>query len=112
MKGKKSFNWTEYLKETNSDPVPEDAFVHRPLKDFSNEMTIEVVDLVVPRQLRIARVVDVRGDEIKIVYDGFDDKYAYWIEDDSPDIHPVGWSVKTNHPIELPPGKHTNYINN
>jgi len=39
------------LKETNSDPVPEDAFVHRPLRDFSNEMTIEVVDLVVPRQL-------------------------------------------------------------
>ncbi|CAH1736525.1 unnamed protein product [Aphis gossypii] len=103
MKGKKPFNWTEYLKETNSNPVPEDAFVRRPLRDFSNKMTIEVVDLVVPRLLRIARVVDVRGDELKIVYDGFDDNYAYWVEDDSPDIHPVGWSAKTNHPIELPP---------
>jgi len=63
-----------------------------------------IVNLVVPRQLRIARVVDVRSDEIKIVYNGFDDKYAYWVEDDSPDIHPVGWLAKTNHPIELPPG--------
>jgi len=107
MKGKKPFNWTEYLKETNSNPVPEEAFVRRPLRDFSNEMIIEVIDLVVPRLLRIARVVDVRGDELKIVYDGFNDNYAYWVEDDSPDIHPVGWSAKTNHPIELPPAPNT-----
>jgi len=104
MKGKKPFNWSEYLSETNSKPVPEEAFVRRPLRDFSNQMIIEVVDLVVPRLLRIAKVVDVRGDELKIVYDGFDNDYAYWVEDDSPDIHPVGWSSKTNHPIELPPG--------
>ncbi|XP_029345307.1 uncharacterized protein LOC100164434 isoform X2 [Acyrthosiphon pisum] len=107
MKGKKPFNWTEYLAETNSEPVPEEAFVRRPLRDFSNKMIIEVVDLVVPRLLRIAKVVDVRGDELKIVYDGFDNDYAYWVEDDSPDIHPVGWSSKTNHPIELPPASDT-----
>lgn len=103
MKGRKPFNWTEYLAETNSEPIPEDAFVRRPLRDFSNKMIIEVVDLVVPRLLRIAKIVDVRGDELKILYDGFDSDYAYWVEDDSPDIHPVGWSSKTNHPIELPP---------
>jgi len=84
--------------------VPEDAFVRRPLRDFSNEMIIEVFDRVVPRLLRISKVVDVRGDELKIVYDGFDNDYAYWVEDDGPDIHPVGWSSKINHPIELPPG--------
>lgn len=67
-------------------------------------MKIEVVDLVVPSLIRIASVIDVRGDEIKILYDGFHNKYAYWIEDDSADIHPVGWSLKTNHPIEIPSG--------
>ncbi|CAI6348959.1 unnamed protein product [Macrosiphum euphorbiae] len=106
-KGRKPFKWTEYLAETNSEPVPEDAFVRRPLRDFSNEMIIEVFDCVVPRLLRIAKVVDVRGDELKIVYDGFDDDYAYWIEDDGPNIHPVGWSSKINHPIELPPASNT-----
>ncbi|XP_022164017.1 uncharacterized protein LOC111029358 isoform X2 [Myzus persicae] len=107
MKGRRPFDWIEYLVETNSKPVPEDAFIRRPLRDFSNNMIIEVVDLVVPRLLRIAKVVDVRGDELKIVYDGFDNDYAYWVEDDSPDIHPVGWSSKTNHPIELPPAYNT-----
>jgi len=106
MEGIKNFDWTKYLAETNSEPIPEDAFVRRPLLDFCINMIIEVVDIAVPRLLRIAKVVDVRGDELKIVYDGFDNDYAYWVEDDSPDIHPVGWSSKTNHPIEMPPGIH------
>jgi len=67
-------------------------------------MLIEVVDIVIPRLLRIAKVVDVRNNELKIIYDGFDKKYEYWLENDSPDIHPVAWSSKTNHPIEVPPG--------
>lgn len=97
------------MSETNSRPVPVKAFIRRPLRDFAINTIIEVVDLVVPSLIRIANIVDVRGDELKILYDGFDSKYAYWIEDDSPDIHPVGWSLKTNHPIELPRGKNIAY---
>jgi len=36
-------------------------------------MIIEVVDLVVPKLLKIAEVKNVRGDELQILYDGFDD---------------------------------------
>lgn len=75
------------------------------MRDFSINMTIEVVDLVLPTIIRVAKVVDVKGDELKILYDGFNAIYAYWVEDDSPDIHPVGWSLKTNHSLELPPSK-------
>lgn len=71
-------------------------------------MAIEVVDLVVPSIIRVAKVVDVKGDELKILYDGFDNKYAYWIDDDSPDIHPLGWCMKTNHPLEIPSGMSNN----
>lgn len=66
-------------------------------------MIIEVVDYVVPKLLRIAKVVDVRYNQIKIIYDGFEKIYGHWVEDGSPDIHPVGWSALTNHPIEMPP---------
>ncbi|CAI6359714.1 unnamed protein product [Macrosiphum euphorbiae] len=100
-RGKKPFSWTKYLQETNSEPVPEDAFIRRPLREFTNSMAIEVVDIANPSLVRIAKVVDVKGDELKILYDGFDPIYAYWIEDDSPNIHPLGWCLKTNHPIEL-----------
>ncbi|XP_050435903.1 uncharacterized protein LOC126842792 [Adelges cooleyi] len=111
FKGKKPFSWTEYLMETKSEPVPEEAFVRRPLRDFSINMTIEVVDLVVPSLIRTAKVIDVKGDEIKILYDGFRIAYAYWVEDDSPDIHPVGWAVRTNHPLEIPPVENKIQIN-
>lgn len=69
-------------------------------------MAVEVVDIVVPSLLRIARVIDVKNNEIKIRYDGFDPIYDYWVENDSPNIHPVGWSLKTNHPLEIPAGKY------
>lgn len=105
FKGKRPFTWTRYLKETNSTPVPESAFSRRPLRDFTIDMTIEVVDLVVPSLIRVAKIVDLKGDELKILYDGFDPMYAIWVEDDSPDIHPIGWALKTKHPIEIPPGK-------
>lgn len=93
------------MKETKSKPVPQEAFVPRPLRDFSINTTIEIVDIACPSLIRAAEIIDVRGDELKILYDGFSVKYAYWVEDDSPDIHPVGWSIKTNHPIEIPSGK-------
>lgn len=64
-------------------------------------MAIEVVDLVNPTLIRIAKIVDVQGDELKILYDGFDSMYAYWIENDNPNIHPIGWCFRTNHPITL-----------
>lgn len=106
FRGRKPFSWTSYLEETNSKPVPEEAFVRRPLREFYYNMAIEVVDIVVPSLLRIAKVVDVKDSEIKICYDGFSEMYEYWVEDDSPNIHPVGWSLKTNHPLEIPAGKY------
>lgn len=66
-------------------------------------MTVEVVDLIVPSIFRIAEIVDVKDSEIQVLYDGFDPKYAYWIQAKSSDIHPVGWCFNTDHPIEIPP---------
>lgn len=109
FKGKKPFSWANYLRDTNSKPVPESAFIRCPLREFTINMVIEVVDLIVPSVIRTANIVDVRGDVIKICYEGFHISYAYWIEDDSPDIHPIGWCAKTNHPIEILSGKKLNF---
>lgn len=74
-------------------------------------MAIEIVDLVLPSLIRIARIVNVKDNEIKVLYDGFDQDYAYWVEDDNPDIHPIGWCFKTSHPLEMPSSKNLNTIN-
>uniref|UniRef100_A0A2K6GLU4 SAM domain-containing protein n=1 Tax=Propithecus coquereli TaxID=379532 RepID=A0A2K6GLU4_PROCO len=35
-------------------------------------------------------------------FDGWDHKYDYWVEADSPDLHPVRWCDVTGHPLEVP----------
>uniref|UniRef100_UPI0016592464 lethal(3)malignant brain tumor-like protein 4 n=1 Tax=Halichoerus grypus TaxID=9711 RepID=UPI0016592464 len=35
-------------------------------------------------------------------FDGWDHKYDYWMDADSPDIHPIGWCDITGHPLEIP----------
>lgn len=42
---------------------------------------------------------------IKVLFIGWPERYAFWIEDDSCDIFPPGYCKKTGHPIECPLGK-------
>ncbi|ELK31619.1 Lethal(3)malignant brain tumor-like protein 4 [Myotis davidii] len=38
----------------------------------------------------------------RVHFDGWDHKYDYWMDVDSPDIHPIGWCDVTGHPLEVP----------
>uniref|UniRef100_A0AAY4DMB5 SAM domain-containing protein n=1 Tax=Denticeps clupeoides TaxID=299321 RepID=A0AAY4DMB5_9TELE len=38
----------------------------------------------------------------QIHFDGWSDQYDYWLDADSPDLHPVGWCQKTGHPLQHP----------
>ncbi|KAK1172889.1 lethal(3)malignant brain tumor-like protein 3 [Acipenser oxyrinchus oxyrinchus] len=45
----------------------------------------------------------VPGHAFKVVhFDGWSRKFDFWIDSDTPDIHPVGWCRRTGHPLELP----------
>lgn len=39
---------------------------------------------------------------IQIHFDGWSDEYNYWVDADSPDLHPIGWCQKTGHPLQTP----------
>ncbi|XP_063586232.1 lethal(3)malignant brain tumor-like protein 3, partial [Penaeus indicus] len=97
-----SFNWHEYIQETNSMAVPARAFKTRPPREFKKNMKLEVVDKRNPSLIRVATIVDVQVYQIKIHFDGWGDAYDYWLDDDSPDIHPPSWSNKTGHPLQPP----------
>lgn len=70
---------------------------------FQTGMKLEVVDRKNQMLIRPATVVETDEYEIKVRFDGWADFYSFWIEDDSPDIHPTNWCKTTNHPIEFPP---------
>uniref|UniRef100_A0A673JI44 Lethal(3)malignant brain tumor-like protein 4 n=1 Tax=Sinocyclocheilus rhinocerous TaxID=307959 RepID=A0A673JI44_9TELE len=40
----------------------------------------------------------------QIHFDGWSEEYDYWLDADSPDLHPVGWCQKTGHPLQHPNG--------
>ncbi|KAJ3655676.1 hypothetical protein Zmor_014797 [Zophobas morio] len=97
-----SFSWEKYLKETKSVAAPVRAFKQRPACGFKRGMRLECVDRRVPQLIRVATIDEVRDHRIRIHFDGWPDRYSYWLDDDSEDVHPVGWCQKTGHPIETP----------
>lgn len=42
---------------------------------------------------------------VQVHFDGWNSCYDYWLDADSPDIHPVGWCSKTGHPLQPPLSK-------
>lgn len=101
-KDPKSFTWDAYLRETGTTAAPARAFKQRPPCAFKRSMKLEAVDKRVPQLIRVATVEDVKDHTLKIRFDGWPDSHSYWVDDDSPDIHPVGWCAKTGHPLEPP----------
>ena len=65
-------------------------------------MKIEVVDKRNPVLVRVATIEEIENHMVKIHFDGWFDKYDFWLDDDSPDLHPPGWCAKTGHPL-VPP---------
>ncbi|XP_017878427.1 lethal(3)malignant brain tumor-like protein 3 isoform X2 [Ceratina calcarata] len=101
-KDPKSFTWDAYLRETRSMVAPARAFKQRPPCGFKRGMKLEAVDKRVPQLIRVATVEDVKDHMLKIRFDGWPENHGYWVDDDSPDIHPMGWCMKTGHPLEPP----------
>ncbi|XP_051707367.2 lethal(3)malignant brain tumor-like protein 4 isoform X2 [Oryctolagus cuniculus] len=97
-----NFSWTEYLEATQTHAVPAKVFKMRLPHGFLPNMKLEVVDKRNPRLIRVASITDVDDQRVKVHFDGWDHKYDYWIEADSPDIHPIGWCDVTGHPLEVP----------
>ena len=101
------FYWERYLEETRSKAVPSWAFnkttKHPEVSQFRKGMKLEVVDKWNPVFVRVATISDVVNRQIKIQFDGWPkDTFAFWSEDESPDLHPVSWCSKTGHPL-MPP---------
>ncbi|XP_033885056.3 lethal(3)malignant brain tumor-like protein 1 isoform X3 [Acipenser ruthenus] len=97
-----NFSWEKYLKDTGSTAVPAHCFKMRPQHGFQVNLKLEVMDKRNPSLIRVATVEDIDEYRIKIHFDGWNHMYDYWIDSDSPDIHPAGWCERTGHPLKTP----------
>lgn len=102
---KKNFTWRKYLKQTKCKVLAKKKFPNtRPRVQFKIGMKLEVVDKKNPSLIRPATVISIDEYEIKVLFDGWSEQYAFWINDDSPNLYPVGWCESTGHELEPPPG--------
>ncbi|NXS56828.1 LMBL3 protein, partial [Brachypteracias leptosomus] len=103
-KNSKNFSWEKYLEETNSQAVPARAFKLRPPHGFQVNMKLEAVDKRNPVLIRVATVANKDNHRLLLHFDGWHQNYDFWVEADSPDIHPAGWCAKTGHTLQVPLG--------
>lgn len=100
-----AFNWNEYIcKQGTGEAACEELFAPREPIGFKPNMRLEVVDPRNPSLIRPATVVTHKGHRVKLHLDGWPSDYCFWLEDDSPDLHPIGWCDATGHDLEPPPG--------
>uniref|UniRef100_A0A3B3QJ71 L3MBTL histone methyl-lysine binding protein 1b n=1 Tax=Paramormyrops kingsleyae TaxID=1676925 RepID=A0A3B3QJ71_9TELE len=76
--------------------------VQRPLHGFQMGMKLEAVDKRNPMLIRVATVADTEDHRLKVHFDGWSKEYDYWVDVDSPELHPIGWCQKTGHPLQNP----------
>src|SRR5688572_29600083 len=96
----KPFVWETYLQDSNGNAAQAEIFQTREPFGFVTGMKLECVDPLNPVLIRVSTIVDVRDYQIKIRFDGWPDNMDFWFDDDSPDIHPAGYSLKTGHPLQ------------
>lgn len=96
------FDWRRFLEQTRSIALPANILKPRKQKQFKTGMKIEIVDKVTPSLVRPATILKLNYFSIKVLYDGFDQAYAYSVDDDDSNIHPVDWCKRTGHKIEFP----------
>ncbi|XP_067614701.1 uncharacterized protein l(3)mbt [Eurosta solidaginis] len=100
-----SFTWNDYIKTHGSGmAATEEMFSTRFPIDFKPNMKLEVVDPRNPSLIRPATVVGRKGHRVKLHLDCWASNYCFWLEDDSADLHPIGWCEATGHELEPPPG--------
>lgn len=103
-----TFDWDEYLRETNSVAAPQSCFKqwpNPPQNDFKVGMKLEALD---PRNVTstcIATVINVLGPRLRLRLDGSDNKNDFWRLVDSSEIHPVGHCEKSGGMLQPPLGK-------
>lgn len=99
-----SFNWANYITEVGGIAAPVELFAPREPMEFQPGMKLEVVDQRNPCLIRPATVVNRKGYRVQLHLDCWPTEYFFWLEDDSPDLHPISWCEATSHELETPPG--------
>ncbi|XP_056130032.1 lethal(3)malignant brain tumor-like protein 1 [Lampris incognitus] len=103
------WTWAQYLEETKSVAAPNKLFqetqrVPVVKNSFKQGMKLEGIDPQHPSMYFVLTVAEVCGYRLRLHFDGYSDCHDFWVNANSPDIHPAGWCESTGHKLYTPKG--------
>nr|XP_031543660.1 lethal(3)malignant brain tumor-like protein 1 isoform X5 [Vicugna pacos] len=106
---KEGWSWDSYLEEQKAVTAPVSLFkdyqaVTHNKNGFRLGMKLEGIDPQHPSMYFILTVAEVCGYRLRLHFDGYSECHDFWINANSPDIHPAGWFEKTGHKLQPPKG--------
>ncbi|XP_078254362.1 lethal(3)malignant brain tumor-like protein 4 isoform X2 [Rhinoraja longicauda] len=106
---KKPWSWVKYLGEEKALAAPPKLFnkfqlVPQNKIGFKVGMKLEGIDPRHPSVFCVLSVTEVCGVRLRLHFDGYSECFDFWINNDSPDVRPIGWCEKTNHKLHPPKG--------
>lgn len=101
------FSWIKYLSEKQATPAPRHLFKHLSVTSNENKfeigMSLEADDLKKSGKVCVASVTDKIDNRILVHFDGWDERYDYWVDIHSPYIHHIDWHHENGYNITPPP---------
>lgn len=67
--------------------------------NFERNMLLELVDKQELSKTRLAKIIDNIGGRLRLKYENTNEFTDFWCHENSPLIHPIGWSVTVGHDI-------------
>ncbi|KAJ7331935.1 hypothetical protein JRQ81_014115 [Phrynocephalus forsythii] len=103
------WSWSSYLEEQKATAAPLNLFQEHQLvrqhkNGFKVGMKLEGIDPQHPSMYFILTVAEVCGYRMRLHFDGYSECHDFWLNADSPNIHPAGWFEKTGHKLQPPKG--------
>ncbi|XP_067097004.1 lethal(3)malignant brain tumor-like protein 1 [Osmerus mordax] len=103
------WTWALYLEEQKAVAAPVKLFqesqrVPQCKSGFRQGMKLEGIDPQHPSMYFVLTVAEVCGYRLRLHFDGYSDCHDFWVNANSPDIHPAGWCESTGHKLYTPKG--------
>ncbi|XP_068191902.1 lethal(3)malignant brain tumor-like protein 1 isoform X2 [Antennarius striatus] len=103
------WTWAQYLEECKAVSAPNKLFqesqrVPSVKNGFKQGMKLEGIDPQHPSMYFVLTVAEVCGYRLRLHFDGYSDCHDFWVNANSPDIHPPGWCESTGHKLHTPKG--------
>lgn len=101
------YTWRPYLEQKLTGALTLPSTFYNKINDSSQSrfrigLQLEVVNKNRISQMTLARITKIVGKRLLVRYFDAPDDNGFWVHEDSPLIHPVGWSVSVGHSISAP----------